>query len=246
MARIDYFAAGIDSFELSLEHLRRETDRDLRAAILLGFHGFVCLLKAAAVRHDVSVREGSDSVKVPKLVNALKMKGWLSKQDGKALFVLNRVRNALEHEEAEYDRVEFQAAIHGVLPIIERVVREHAGIDLQDELDRASWDILMGIETFFEHRRDVLDNAVERVLSEEVGGGKDRLIANAQAARCIECDAEGLPWQGTEHEEVRCRLCGEVNTVVTCEWCGGPVSITSDEEPPYHHDECLQIRFERF
>ena len=126
------------------------------------------------------------------------------------------------------------------------MVREHAGLDLQDEISPASWDILMGVEAFFEHRRDVLDDAVEKVLYEEVGGGKDRLTSNAQAAYCIECDAKGLPWQGMEHEEVRCRSCGAVNTVVACEWCGEPVSITPDEEPPYHHDECLEARFERF
>lgn len=246
MVKINYFTAGIDSFELSLEHLQRDTDRDLRAAILLGFHGFVCLLKATAVRHGITVRDGSESIAVPKLVGALKAKGLFSKRDGKALLVLAEVRNALEHAEAEYDRLKFEAAIHSVLPMVERVVREHSGIDLQDELSPTSWDVLIGIETFFEHRQDVLAEIVESIISKEISDPKDRNISNAQAACCIECDAESLPWQGTEHEEVRCRLCGEMNTVVTCEYCGGPMSITLDDEPPYNHDECVQARFERF
>lgn len=243
--KIDFFRAGIDSLEMSMEHLSRNTDRDLRAAILLGFHGVVSLLKAAAAQQGISVNQGSRSIEFPQLVGALKVAGWVDKAHSKALHVCGLIRNALEHQEADYDRIKFQAALHGVLPIVERIARDYAGTDLQDELSPQAWQTLLDIETFFEHRAGVLDTVVEQVLVNEVGWGKDRLISSAQAAWCDQCSTEGLPWQGTHREKVTCRLCGEVSIVVACNWCSGPVAIQEDDEWPHYHDECLRSYLDR-
>lgn len=245
MAKLDYFTAGIESLEMSLEHLEENTDRDLRATILLGFHGVTALLKSVAVTHGISVRKGSHSIEFPELVGALKAEGWLSKGDGKTLHVLANVRNPLEHEEVEYDRLQFEAALHGALPILERIVREQGRVDLQEVLSSDAWETLMGINTFFEHRLVELRAVVEEVLAREVGVGKDRLETAAQAGYCENCGSEGLPWQGDDHEEVRCRLCGEVSIVTACNWCSGSVAINEGEEWPYYHDECLQMYLSR-
>ncbi len=245
MAKLDYFTAGVESLEMSLEHLEESNDRDLRAAILLGFHGVTSLLKAVAVSHGVSVRRGDRSIGFPELVGTLKAHGWLSKGEGKALHVLANVRDPLEHEEVEYDRLEFEAALHGALPILERIVREQGGVDLQEALSDDAWETLVAISSFFEHRLQQLEAIVEGVLAREAGVGKDRLETAAQAGYCEYCGNQGLPWQGEDGEEVRCRLCGEVSIVTACNWCSGPVTINEGDEWPHYHEECLKIYLSR-
>lgn len=243
--KIDFFTAGVDSLQLSLDHLMKGTDKDLRAAILLGFHGVTSLLKSVAVQNGVSVVAGGKSIDFPGLIGALKAQGWLSKGEGKSLHVLGGVRNGLEHDEPEYDRLQFQGALNGVLPIAERIAREHGDTDLFNWLTDEAWVVLMEIKSFFEQRADALDAVVEGVLVREIGWGKERSISNAQPGYCGQCGERGLPWLGTEPEEVRCRLCGEVNVVRSCNWCAGPVAIADDDEWPFYHEECLEIYLAR-
>ena len=110
--RTNYFTSGIDSLETSLEQLALNTDRNLRASILLGFHAVSCLLKAAAIELGLVVTRGDKSINFPSVVGALKAKGLLESTDSKALQLLNELRNALEHREVDYDRESYQIALH--------------------------------------------------------------------------------------------------------------------------------------
>ncbi|NPV45155.1 MAG: hypothetical protein HPY70_14470 [Firmicutes bacterium] len=234
--RIDYFTTGIDSLETSLEQLALNTDRNLKASILLGFHAVSCLLKAAAVELGLVVRRGYKSIKFPSVVGALKAKGWLKSTDSKALQLLNELRNALEHQEVDYDRERFRVALYGVLPIIERIVRECNSKDLQDELSREAWDVLLEIEEFFKHRETTLAEIVEEALDKP--RDKDYFFDPAEAVYCEYCYHEGLPWKGTEREEVVCKFCGNTSLIATCAICNCPIIIDEDEEWPYIHSEC--------
>ena len=235
--RIGYFRAGIDSLEMSLEHLERNTGRDLRAAILLGFHGILCLLKIAAVRQGIVVKRKSKSVPFPILVGSLKAKRWLSSTDSKALRLLNELRNSLEHEEVEYDRERFKVALHGTLPILERVMRECSDTDLQEEISDESWDTLLEIEEFFSYREKALGEIVEEAL-DKASDPKDALIDPAEAVYCGECNHRGLPWKGNEREKTKCKFCGIISLIAVCNICNGSMIINEDDEWPYMHEEC--------
>ncbi len=233
--RIDYSAAGIDSLEVALEHLARKTDRDLRVAILLGFHGVASLLKAAAVDYDIAVTRDSRSIYFPQLVGALKSKGWLSKEQSAPLHVLATLRNTLEHGEVDYERVEFEAALYGVLPVVERIVREYGDSDLQDKLSSKAWGILLDIRSFFDYRTDVLDEVVRGVLERESAWqGHERHVY------CDSCGEPGLPWRGGGPEAARCRLCGETSILAECNWCFRAVAVSEGDVWPYYHPECWE------
>jgi len=242
--KLDYFRAGIDSLEISLEHLEENTDRHLRAAILLGFHGISCLLKAAADRQGMTVTRGSKSVPFPTLVASLRANGWLSSTDNKALRLLNELRNALEHREGEYDRQKLKVALHGALPIVERVMRECDDTDLQEEISEESWDTLLEIEEFFSQREEALDEIVEEALDKPLSP-KNALIDPAEVVYCEECGHEGLPWKGNEREKTRCKFCGRVSLIATCNICEGPIIVSEDDEWPHIHEECWKNYIDR-
>ena len=234
--RIDYFRGGLDSFGMSLEHLKKNTDRDLRASILLGFHGIFCLFKAIGSKHGIRISRGRRSVNFPTLVGALMRLGWLRSAERRSLELLNRLRNATEHSEVEYDAERFKAALFGVLPILERIVREYNDTDLQDLISGESWEILIEIQEFFSHRIRVLDEIVEEAVGEPKS--KDELWEPRESVWCENCSTLGLPWRG--EEKIKCRLCGELSLIEICQICNGPVSVSEDSEWPYFHSECFQ------
>lgn len=225
--KIDYFTAGIDSLETSLEQLKINDDRHLRAAILLGHHGVTCLLKAAVLNHEMTVSRGSKSIPFPGLTGILKRLGWVDSTECKALHLLNELRNDLEHQEVDYDKNKFETSLHEVLPIVERITRECNQTDLQDELSEESWDVLMEIEEFFSHREEALDDIVESMLPR----GKDSGMA--EAIHCGWCGHDGLPWEGFGREEVACKFCGETSIVESCDICAGGIAINKEDGWPY-------------
>jgi hypothetical protein len=234
--KIDYFKGGIDSLELSLEHLNKNTDRDLRAAILLGFHGIFSLFKAIARKNGITIIQGKKSIKFPLLVSTLKTRNWLSSVENKPLELLSRLRNALEHSEVEYDREKFKIALVGVLPIIERIIREYDNTDLQDLISDESWEILIDIKEFFDPRKKSLEKIVEKALNKPKG--KNSLWDISEVVFCDICSQLGLPWKGKEKEEVKCKFCGGISLIASCEICNGPIIVSETDDWPYIHDSC--------
>lgn len=234
--KIDYFTGGIDSLEMSLEHLEKNTDRDLRASILLGFHGISCLFKAVGSKYEIRITRGGKSIKFPALIGALKRLRWLRSTESRSLELLNRLRNALEHREVEYNSERFKAVLFGVLPILERIVREYNNTDLQDFISDESWEILINIKEFFSHREEFLHEIVEKAFYKPID--KDDLNGSGEVVFCDTCSQMGLPCQGGEREEVKCKFCGNVSLIETCEICVGPTVVSESDEWPYFHDEC--------
>jgi hypothetical protein len=235
--KIDYFTGGIDSFEMSLEHLNKNTDRDLRASILLGFHGISSLFKAVASEHGIRVTQGRKSIKFPTLIGALKKARCLEAAEGNSLKLLSILRNALEHNEVEYNSERFKAVLFEVLPILERIVREYDNTDLQDLISDESWEILIEIREFYSHRKEFLDEIVEKAIDKPIN--KDDLCNyRGEAVFCDTCSQMGLPWRGIEMEKVKCKFCGEISLIAICEICMGPVIISEGDEWPYFHDDC--------
>lgn len=233
---IDYFMAGIDSLEMSLGHLDNNTDRDLRASILLGFHAIFCLFKAVASKHGISVTQGRRSINFPTLIGALKKLRWLRSGESRSLELLSTLRNALEHREVGYDTERYKAVLFRVLPILERIVREYNNTDLQDLISDESWEILINIKEFFSHREEFLHEIVEKAFYKPID--KDDLNDSGEVVFCDTCSQMGLPCQGGERQEVKCKFCGNISLIETCEICVGPAVVSEGDEWPYFHDEC--------
>lgn len=235
--KIVYFEAGVDSLENCLELLRGSGRRHLSAAVLLGFHAVSCFLKAIMQTNNLQVMNGKKSKQFPDLVRAVKNLRLLSSSENKALTALCELRNEVEHGEVNFNKNQFRVTLHGVFPIIERILRDGQDTDLQSVLSQEGWNVLLEIEEFTSHREKVLDEIVEQALA--IPPGKDGLSDPAEAVECPSCGLWGLPWGGQGIEKVRCLYCGEESCVNSCEICHNGLVVDPEDDEPQFHDECV-------
>ena len=211
--KIGYLELGIGSLETCVGHLRAGNDRELMAAVVLGHHAITCLMKAAAQSLGVTIQRG---MKFPVVLRLLTKQRVFFKGETNALVRLNDVRNDIEHDEPNFVRNKFEAALTDCLHVVERLSGHGLEIDLQQSLSPHSWEYLIEIGKYGDERRarltDLLDN--------ELGVyGKERRQVLYEYVNCWTCGEEGVLWRGEDETVGKCKFCGHEETLKTCLVC---------------------------
>jgi len=212
--KISYLELGIGSLQTCVDHLRAENDRELVAGVVLGHHAITCLMKATAQTYGATIEKGSSFSDVLGHLNKARI---FVKGETKALELLNKVRNDIEHDEPDFIRDEFEVALTECLHIVERLSGQGLDIDLQKNLSNEAWAYLIEIAKYGDERRVRLTE----LLDAELGVyGRRRLEVDFEYIHCWECGQEGLLWRGEDEAVIKCKYCGaevELKRCLVCE-----------------------------
>jgi predicted RNA-binding Zn-ribbon protein involved in translation (DUF1610 family) len=232
--KVTFLQLGIYSLETSVRHLMAENDRELMAAVVLGHHAITCFMKAAAQELGQTIGK---KTAFPSVLGYLNKGQVFVKGETKALELLNKVRNDIEHDEPEFIRDEFEVALTDCVHIVERLCRDVLQKDLQQEVHAEVWQHLVFLGHFGDERRQHLHH----LLSEELGVfGRRILEVEHEFVHCWGCGEEGLLWQGEKRVVSVCKFCGaeaELRRCLVCRSVIYPGDDTTFEGEV--HQECF-------